>query len=138
MRKAERARARLAQTASRARPRRRYACLAGSAKDTYGLADAIARIKETLGGTTHPVGSKLPDAFGLYDMFGNVPEWTEDTWHPDYNGAPADGSAWKQAAPPLTPSAGRLGSSRFFLHAALRGPYGEIHRRGFRVAADRR
>jgi formylglycine-generating enzyme required for sulfatase activity/predicted Ser/Thr protein kinase len=41
-----------------------------------------------------PVGSFLPNEFGLYDMLGNVFEWVQDCWHPDYNGAPADGSAW--------------------------------------------
>ena len=46
---------------------------------------------------TAPVGSFAPNKFGLYDMVGNVLEWTEDCVHTNYNGAPADGSAWLAA-----------------------------------------
>jgi formylglycine-generating enzyme len=42
---------------------------------------------------TSPVGSFKANAFGLNDMLGNVFQWTEDCWHPDYAGAPIDGSA---------------------------------------------
>jgi formylglycine-generating enzyme required for sulfatase activity len=42
-----------------------------------------------------PVGSFLPNAFGLYDMQGNVSEWVEDCWNDEYTtAAPTDGSAW--------------------------------------------
>ena len=43
---------------------------------------------------TSPLGSFSPNAFGLYDVHGNVWEWVEDCWHDDYEGAPSDGSAW--------------------------------------------
>ncbi|GGA25907.1 bifunctional serine/threonine-protein kinase/formylglycine-generating enzyme family protein [Okeania sp. KiyG1] len=44
---------------------------------------------------TTDVGIFPPNAFGLYDMHGNVYEWCQDVWHGNYEGAPTDGSAWE-------------------------------------------
>jgi len=41
-----------------------------------------------------PAGSFAPNAFGLYDIDGNVSEWVQDCWHDSYLRAPRDGSAW--------------------------------------------
>ncbi len=44
--------------------------------------------------STAPVASFPPNNFGLHDMAGNVREWVQDCYHPNYSGAPLDGSAW--------------------------------------------
>ena len=89
---------------------------------------------------TAPVGSFEPNAFGLYDVLGNVSEWTLDCWNESYWGAPTDGSAWRSGdcsyrvvrggaygtTPPGLRSASRNSSSP--------GNGNRYEYRGFRVA----
>ena len=103
-----------------------YACRAGTAGPFYAQLDAIGwygdnsgdekvdaaelyrksgedyvrLLVEKYGHRTRPVGQKQPNAFGFYDMIGNVSEWCEDPFHDNYDGAPADGSAWLSGGDP--------------------------------------
>jgi serine/threonine-protein kinase len=66
-----------------------YAARAGTPGPRYGAINEIAWYDGNSGHTTHPVGTKLPNAFGLYDMLGNVDQWTSSDWAP-YPGGTAD------------------------------------------------
>ena len=75
-----------------------YAARAGN-PGRYSFGDDETRLDEyawfskNSDGKTQPVGTKKPNAFGLYDMHGNVWQWVEDCYEDSYSGAPTDGSA---------------------------------------------
>jgi formylglycine-generating enzyme required for sulfatase activity len=72
-----------------------YAARAGTTT-RYAFGDLISKSQaQLMAGQTAEVGTFPPNAWGLYDMHGNVWEWCEDSWHADYKGAPQDGSVWQ-------------------------------------------
>ncbi len=120
-----------------------YACRAGGSADAHFDLNPIAWYRTNSNDSTQPVGMRRANAFGLYDMLGNVWEWCEDWFHSNYEGAPTDGAAW------LTPGEVQERSSRggsfstgnpTFLRCTARGgqtPDNRDFETGFRVVAEK-
>jgi formylglycine-generating enzyme required for sulfatase activity len=80
-----------------------YACRAGAEShteycfgDDEGQFGEYAWYDDNSDSKTQSVGRKLPNAWELYDMHGNVWEWCADDWHDSYEGAPIDSQIWTE------------------------------------------
>jgi len=102
-----------------------YSCRAGSGKARYGEIDRIAWYKDNSDERTHEVGKKEPNAWGLYDMLGNVWEWCFDMYDEEVYGTYRifRGGGW------CDPERGCLASNRRRSH-----PTFQIDDLGFRIA----
>jgi formylglycine-generating enzyme required for sulfatase activity len=90
------------------------------------------------GKQTAPVGSFGPNSWGLYDMLGNVNQWTQDCYHKNYDDAPTNGSAWVATSCSYRVLRGASWhDTTMYVRAAHRfqfDPSGELPYVGFRVA----
>jgi len=116
-----------------------YACRAGTAGPHYlEPVDDIAWHEGNAKGRFHEVGKKKPNAWGIYDMLGNVSEWVEDTFHHGYAGAPTNGSVWRnKATTDKVTRGGHYEANAHFSSAYFRrffwNPGGGPHFNGFRI-----
>jgi formylglycine-generating enzyme required for sulfatase activity len=124
-----------------------YAARAGTTT-RYSFGDDDSKLgeyawySENSGDKIHPVGEKVANPWGLYDVHGNVWEWVQDIWHDTYNGAPADGSAWEDGFSTYRVSrGGSWFDSAMDCRSAFRGSYGPGNRThrlglGFRLLQE--
>lgn len=89
-----------------------YAARGGNPQPYYGAISEIAWYEHNSGGAPHAVGKKQPNAFGLYDMLGNVAEWVLDRYFNKYDlDSPATGEGVEL---PLAPNASAIARGGFW------------------------
>ncbi|MDF1881746.1 formylglycine-generating enzyme family protein [Sulfurimonas sp. MAG313] len=131
---------RLPSEAEREYATRAHTITTYSSGDTNESLKSYAWYRENSGYTTHKVGSKKPNIWGLYDMHGNVWEWCEDDFE-NYKKTPTDGSAYKSKSPSKkVVRGGSWFNISKSLRSANRGALAPDFRNyyfGFRIARDR-
>ncbi|RKZ08386.1 formylglycine-generating enzyme family protein [Candidatus Fermentibacteria bacterium] len=118
-----------------------YACRTGTTARFYSGdededLDLIGWFSGNSGGAVYDCGLKAPNAWGLYDISGNVWEWCEDYYNDNYNGAPVDGSPWLEGGPARVSRGGSSGSPARRCRSAARDECSQSLRYfylGFRV-----
>lgn len=100
-----------------------YSARAGTADARYGDINAVAWYDQNSGSKTHPVGQKSPNAWGLWDMLGNVWEWCDD-WY-------ADKLPGGSVTDPTGPSSGSTRVSRGGSWASDAGDVRAAYRHGY-------
>ena len=118
-----------------------YACRAGGTSRFCSGSDDIAQSawsSDNSNGRHHTVALKLPNAWGIHDMAGNVWEWVQDCWTDSYVGAPTNGSAVDGGQCAMRVLRGGAWTSPIWeIRAATRGANTPTYRGnhfGFRVA----
>jgi formylglycine-generating enzyme required for sulfatase activity len=116
-----------------------YACHAGGTQQFCGgdSMDVVGWHSGNKNNATHPVGGKQANAFGMFDMSGNVSEWVEDSYHDNYIGAPIDGSSWQGDGKQRVMRGGPWNYPPQLTRAAIRfgdKPTNHFNFNGFRVA----
>ncbi len=115
-----------------------HACRAGTTGLYAGEISAMGWSQHNSWGTPHPVAQKQPNAWGLYDMHGNVWEWCLDFFTTSYDGAPADGRPrWNVDGPTdVVSRGGSFGNPPGWLASGCRmgtSPSASHYNNGFRL-----